>query len=150
MCLPVRPCVCAHLCVHPRVETLTERTCASLCLCRFVPTLCASLQSSAFITPFFFSFLFFFSCESTNFHLCLFFFPPGEFTSASQRKCICEEVEGEGGGGWMDGEAEGAKAAETGKGTEQGGEGRREGGGRLITVAGLVAWRRRGPGMPGC
>lgn len=99
---------------------------------------------------FFFSFLFFFSCESTNFHLCLFFFPPGEFTSASQRKCICEEVEGEGGGGWMDGEAEGAKAAETGKGTEQGGEGRREGGGRLITVAGLVAWRRRGPGMPGC
>lgn len=30
------------------------------------------------------------------------------------------------------------------------GSGVGRGGGRLITVAGLVAWRRRGPGMPGC
>lgn len=74
VCLPAH--VCAHLCVHPRVETLTDRTCASLlyffrpCLCRFVPTLCARSQSAAS-----FFLLFFSPCEYTNFHLCLFFFP---------------------------------------------------------------------------
>lgn len=85
-------CLCAHLCVHPNVETLTDCTRASLlffpCLHCFVPTLCAGSQSSASINLLFF---FFPACEYTNLHLC-FLFSSGEFASASQCKCICYEV----------------------------------------------------------
>lgn len=144
VCLPAH--VCAHLCVHPRVETLTDRTRASLlyffcpCLCRFVPTLCARSQSA---TSFFL--LFFFCLVNIPIFTCACSFPPVGFTSVSQHISAFATRR------WM--ERRGSKSSRDVRGTEQGEEGGREGeggGGRLITVAGLVAWRRRGPGMPGC
>lgn len=147
MCARPPVCVCASVCASTcgNINRLYYSCVSRLfgpCLRRFVPTLCASSQSSVSINV-----LFLGVGEvgggggvaNTPISTCACSFPSGEFTSASQRECICDEE--------VDGEAREQKQQRRER--NRTGRGRR-GGGRLITVAGLVAWRRRGPGMPGC
>lgn len=116
LCVPAHPCVFVHASV-----------CASLCGNINRPYACIpaysplpALLCSCFVVlphnhlclliSLFSDFFCFSACEYTNLHLC-FFFPPGGFTSAYQRKCIHDEVVG-----WRSEEKRENRTGRSGKG----------------------------------